>query len=141
MTIPHKVPRASGAARPANVAEFGAISISLTCLLHCLALPLLLAILPATMGLWLRSDALHTVLLLLMLPAAVSAFLIGHRHHRSPWPLLLGVAGFAGLSSGLAPGLGAGQEVALTVLGSFLLIGAHIWNWRLRNRATAAGRA
>jgi hypothetical protein len=125
----------SSSDRRTNVIEGAAVSASLLCLVHCLALPVLLLLLPGVIGLFARSDAFHYVALALVVPAALSAFWIGYRRHHARRPALLGLAGAACLVIALLPGVGEGGELWLTVAGSLLLITGHLMNWRLRSHA------
>ena len=94
-----------------------AIGASLLCLIHCIGLPILFALLPAlaTIGLP-SSESLHLILLLTAIPVSALA--------------LVGALGLAGLAAGLAFDSVPGAETALTVAGSLALASAHIGNWR-----------
>ncbi|PKP99798.1 MAG: MerC mercury resistance protein [Alphaproteobacteria bacterium HGW-Alphaproteobacteria-13] len=122
-------------ARRANVVEGVALSTSLLCLVHCLALPVLLLLLPGVIGLFARSEAFHYVALALVVPAALAAFRLGYRRHRARRPALLGLAGVACLVIALLPGTTEGSELWFTVAGSLLLVAGHTMNWRLRTHA------
>lgn len=121
--------------RRTNVIEGAAVSASLLCLVHCLALPLLLLLLPGVIGMFARSDAFHYVAVALVVPAALVAFWLGSRRHRARRPAFLGLAGMACLVVTLLPGIGRGAELGITVAGSLLLIAGHTMNWRLRSHA------
>jgi hypothetical protein len=70
-----------------------AVSASLLCLVHCLALPLLAASLPA-LGLFVTHSLLvHALLLGVALPLGLWALARGWRR-AGWWPLALGLAGF-----------------------------------------------
>lgn len=118
--------------RRTSIIEGAAISASLLCLLHCLALPMLLLLLPAGLALFAQSEAFHYVALALVAPSALAAFWLGYRRHRAWLPALLGVAGVALLSLALLPGRTEAAELWLTVAGSAGLVVGHLWNWRLR---------
>lgn len=108
-----------------------AIGASLLCLIHCIGLPILFALLPAlaTVGLP-SSEWLHLVLLLTAIPVSALALVGGWRAHGAVVPMLLGTVGLAGLAAGLALGSVPAAETALTVAGSLALAMAHIGNWR-----------
>lgn len=108
-----------------------AIGASLLCLIHCIGLPILFALLPAlaTIGLP-SSEWLHLVLLLTAIPVSALALIGGWRQHGGIVPVMLGATGLAGLAAGLAFGSVPGAETALTVAGSLALALAHIGNWR-----------
>lgn len=122
----------SASERRTNVIEGAAVSASLLCLVHCLALPLLLLLLPGIIGLFARSEAFHYVALALVVPSAVAAFWLGYRRHRALRPALLGLAGVGCLVVALLPGRAEGAETWFTVAGSLMLVAGHTMNWRLR---------
>lgn len=111
------------------------MSASLLCLVHCLALPLLLLLLPGVIGLFVQSETFHYFALVLVVPAALAAFWLGYRQHGALIPPLLGLAGVGCLVIALLPDVGEGAELWLTVAGSLLLVTGHIMNWRLRTHA------
>jgi len=111
------------------------MSASLLCLVHCLALPVLLLLLPGALGLFARSEAFHYAALALVMPAALAAFWLGHRRHRAVAPAALGAAGAACLAGALWHAPAENVETLLTVTGSLLLVTGHAINWRLRSRA------
>lgn len=116
--------------KQANIAEGAAISTSLLCLVHCLALPVLV-ILPGTIGLFVRSEDFHYVALALVTPFAVLTLTRGYRWHRVALPAILGAAGVLLLAAALVPQL-RGLESHVTAVGSLMLVAAHVFNWRLR---------
>lgn len=108
------------------------ILLSTLCAIHCMLTPLLLLSLPV-LGAYFDNEIVHIVMALFVVPVGVFAFWSGYRHHRKAYLLALG---FVGLSLvGGAPILhDVGIEVVnphfMTIVGSFLLIGAHILNRR-----------
>ncbi len=115
-----------------DLVEGAAVSASLLCLVHCLALPLLLLTLPVIAGAIFESELFHIVAAALVVPAAALAFLLGYRRHRATFPATLGSAGVACIVAALFPALNETAAAAITAIGSLLLIGGHIFNWRLR---------
>lgn len=118
-----------------SIVEGTAMSASLLCLVHCLALPILLLLLPGTLGLFAQSEAFHYAALALVVPAALAAFWLGYQRHGTAGPAALGTAGVACLVGALLPSPFEDLETILTVTGSLLLIAGHTINWRLRTRA------
>lgn len=100
------------------------------CLLHCAALPLVIAVLPMAVKLAGATEAIHLWLLMSALPTSLYALTAGARRSRRAGALLCGVAALSLLFLGWWF-----EEIhgtALTVSGSLLLATSHIANWRLR---------
>lgn len=124
-----------------SLADLTGVGLSLACLIHCLALPLLILLAPA-LGQWIAlPEATHAAILLLALPAAWIAMGGGWRRHRRAAPALLAIIGLALLTAGLAAHEGwlavAGRETAdrwFTSAGALTLAAAHLANWRWRHR-------
>lgn len=129
------------AARP-RLADLTGLVLSFTCLIHCLALPLLLLLAPA-LSRWIAlPEGVHAAILLLALPAAVIAMKGGWRRHRRTMPAICAAAGLGLLALGLSAHEGwiavTDPEAAdrlLTSAGALTLAAAHLANWRWRHRA------
>ena len=129
------------AARP-RLADLTGILLSLTCLIHCLALPLILLLAPA-LSRWIAlPEGVHAAILLLALPAAAVAMRDGWRRHRRTMPAILAVTGLGLLALGLSAHEGwiaaANPEMAdrlSTSAGALTLAAAHLVNWRWRHRS------
>jgi len=125
------------AARP-RLADLIGLALSSTCLIHCLALPMLLLLAPA-LGHWIAlPEWTHAAILLLALPAAFAAMRAGWRRHGRIAPPLAAAAGLGLLALGLAAHEGwmgfadpAATDRLLTSIGALALAGAHLANWRL----------
>ena len=114
--------------------ERAAVSASMLCLLHCLALPLLIAsrilTIPETFHLW---------VLALAVPTSAAALLAGRARHGATWPVATGCLGLALLALGAITFGETSWETPITVSGSLTLATAHIGNWRLRHRTHQHG--
>jgi MerC mercury resistance protein len=108
-----------------------AIGLSSLCLVHCLATPLLLLILPAASLTFAFPDSFHLWMLLTAIPVSVLALLAGHRHHGLTLPTLLAFTGIGLLGYGAMFVATRNLELVFTALGALFLAGAHIWNARL----------
>jgi len=114
------------------------VGLSFACLVHCLALPLLLLLAPA-LSAWLSlPEWTHAAILLLAVPAAIAAMSNGWRGHRRAGPAALAALGLALLLLGAAAhggGLGVADPDATdrwsTSAGAITLAAAHLANWRL----------
>lgn len=113
--------------------ERAALAASFLCLVHCLALPLLIAALPALSALFSLPETTHVWLLGFAAPTSGAALLAGHRRHQAPWPLGAGGLGLLLLAIGALLLAGGNAETPVTVAGSLILATAHIGNWRLRH--------
>ncbi len=117
---------------PSPLLDRIAISLSAICIVHCLAVPLVVAVLPiAALGLGGESH-FHAAMLWLVVPVSVVGLIMGLReHHRAK----IAVAGMLGLAViAYASIYGHGQwpfstEIIVSVLGSVLLAGAHWANF------------
>lgn len=126
-----------------SLADLLGVGLSLTCLVHCLALPMLLLLAPALSPWLVLPEGIHAAILLLALPAAALAMRDGWRRHRRIAPGLLAAFGLGLLASGLGAHDGwlgvADREAAdrwLTSAGALTLAAAHLANWRARHCKT-----
>ena len=117
-----------------------AIALSGLCILHCLAMPLLLIVLPI-MGQF-SEDHFHQQMLLLVVPVSSFALLLGYRRHRHAGTLIGGIAGMLLL---FVAGTWVHSEIGIiadrltTIAGSLLLATAHFYNSRF-SRCRRASR-
>ena len=119
--------------------ESGAVGASVLCLVHCLALPFLLAALPALASILPVSERFHLWVLAFAVPAATAALWCGWKRHNAVAPLLIGAAGLLLLATGATVFGETRWETPITVTGSLTLAFAHVRNWRMRH--SALGRA
>jgi MerC mercury resistance protein len=116
-----------------DVSETAAMVASLICLVHCLALPLLVAALPLISGSLVTSEIFHVVILAFAIPVSGIALIAGYHRHGAWGPPVIGGIGLLSLIAGVSFTDGGWSETAFTVAGSLLLATAHIANWRMRN--------
>ena len=121
--------------RQANAMEGAAAAISALCLVHCLALPAFLLLLPTTVALFAKSEWFHVAAIGLVIPIAAAIMAIGLRRHGSFVPGLLAFAGTLCLMAGLFGCLPGASDTMLLSSGSFFLLLSHAVNWRLRAHA------
>jgi hypothetical protein len=103
------------------------------CLAHCLALPLLAALIPALSSVLDLGEGVHVAILAFAIPTSAFALGTGYRFHKEAGPLLLGALGLASMAAGVFFAKGPATETILTVIGSIGLAGAHLRNWRFRS--------
>jgi hypothetical protein len=101
--------------------------LSLLCLVHCLALPAVFALLPAAAAVLPPNFWVHLVLFGLALPISGMALVIGYRRHGRTAPLVIGGLGLTLIFSGLLVG-SISEEIAVTVVGGLLVVCAHFIN-------------
>ena|SRR5438128_70818 len=111
--------------------DFIGQALSVLCVVHCAATPVVLALAPAAMGMFGNA---HPVLLVLVLATAAWAFIPGYRHHKQPLPLLLGLGGITLLAAGtLLFHSTLVLDTAFSVAGAGLMLSAH-WKNRSAHR-------
>ena len=142
------------------------ICLSVCCILHCIALPFLILLIPSVASLWINDESVHLVLVLLAIPISLFAMSVSLRKHHNYKCIalaLIGLAllvlaifmhdiGFSGEHGNVEHaneehgdgehgheehgGLGETLETVFTVLGGLILLSAHFLNIRLTNKAT-----
>ncbi len=106
-----------------------AVGLSALCLIHCLALPLLVAGLPFFAQF--SEGHLHAQMLVVVLPLSTIALGLGYRHHRSNLIVIAGAFGMLTLIVGATVAhsqLGLVADRILTIAGAIVLAGAHFYN-------------
>ena len=105
-----------------------AMLASILCMVHCLlSLPALslMAMLPL-----LNEEAFHPVMAAVAALLGAPGLVLGYLRHRLPFALAAGSVGLAVLALSLAFGHAQASHMLLTAAGLFLLLGAHVSNWR-----------
>lgn len=110
-----------------------AIALSAICIVHCLAVPLAMALLPVAAIAFGSDGHFHELMLWLVLPTSVLGFLLGYREHRRESIVAMGVLGMVVLT--IVALWGHGQwsiwvEATVSLLGSLALVGAHWLNFQ-----------
>ena len=117
-----------------------AIGLSFACALHCLMVPLLLAIFPSSTLSGLGDERVHLGLLALIIPISVFSLTLGCRVHRNLTVVAVGVTGICILcfSALLAHDMGGESlETAGTLLGSGIVALSHALNFKFCRSAHA----
>ena len=120
----------------------GAIGLSSLCAVHCLLFPLLALGVPVLSEADLFGGRVHLWLLIAAVPLSFAALLVSQRHHPNRWVAVGIISGLLLLTGGVLAHelLGHGAvEVAVTVLGSAVLLVAHFANLRLHRQRHPAG--
>ncbi|HEX6999224.1 MAG TPA: MerC domain-containing protein [Gammaproteobacteria bacterium] len=110
-----------------------AIGLSAICIVHCLAVPLAVAVLPLA-ALTVGGDAhFHRLMLWLVVPTSVAGFALGYRVHRRAGVVAVAAAAVLALAAAATWGhatWGFAAETAVSVAASLTLAGAHWVNFR-----------
>ena len=117
-----------------------AIGLSFTCALHCLMVPILLALFPSGALSGLGDERIHLGLLALIIPISVFSLTLGCRVHRILTVVAVGVTGICILifSALLAHDIGGESlETAGTLLGSGIVALSHALNFKFCRSAHA----
>lgn len=114
-----------------TASDFIGIGLSLLCLVHCLALPVLIAFAPAILHNLPGDDVTHRSLAVAIALVGFLAFRSGYRVHRRRRVLVAFAAGLVLVSIAALLGdevLTGYGEAAVTVCGGILLVTAHLVN-------------
>lgn len=106
-----------------------AIGVSTLCLIHCLALPLLVVALPA-LAVVAEVEWVHRALVLIAAPVSLLALARLQRVGSRPAISALIVLGLSLLIAAAFVHALHDHEVMLTVAGALIVSLAHIWRWR-----------
>ena len=114
-----------------TASDFIGIGLSLLCLVHCLALPVLITFAPTILHNLPGDDVTHRSLAVAIALVGFLAFRSGYRVHRRRRVLVAFVAGLVLVSTAALLGdevLTGYGEAAITVCGGILLVTAHLVN-------------
>jgi hypothetical protein len=112
-----------------NWLDGAAVGLSALCLIHCLALPLVVAGLPFLAQF--SEGHLHKQMLVVVLPLSIVALGLGFRHHRNSQIVAAGIAGMALLTIGATvahQNWGLLADRTFTITGALILAAAHFYN-------------
>lgn len=110
-----------------------AISFSMLCMVHCLAMPLLIVLLPSLAALPLQGEAFHLWMLVAVVPTSAYALTMGCKKHQDYRVMLVGGIGLTILVAAALLGhdlLGELWEKAFTVVGATIIAIGHVWNFK-----------
>jgi len=121
-----------------------AIGLSFLCVLHCLATPLLIVLIPSLTALGLDSESFHTWLLMAVIPISVLSLIVGCKRHKYYRVFAIGLLGLVFLVSATqVEDLQNGEilEKAFTVIGAIIVAIGHYMNFRLCRASEQCGCA
>ena len=110
-----------------------AAGLSIACALHCLLVPSFLIVTSGALALSIDNELIHWSILFLAFPISVYALITGVLNHKDYAVFLVGLAGlgilfFTALSES---SISETLVIALTLLGSALVVYAHMKNFQL----------
>jgi len=111
-----------------------AIGLSALCVIHCLASPLLLVLVPSLTALQLENEAFHYWLLVVVIPTSLFSLFMGCKQHGFYRVLGIGFCGLLFLISAIyMEGFEHGEllEKLFTVIGACTVAWGHYLNFRL----------
>jgi hypothetical protein len=116
-----------------SISDNTAISLSLLCIIHCLALPLIIVMLPTLTIFNLQDEAVHFWMLGAVIPTSLFALTMGCRKHNNYNVIGLGIVGLTIIlaSAFLGHVFGETGETVLTTVGAIFIAVVHLINQRL----------
>ncbi len=107
--------------------DYLGMGLSLLCMVHCLAIPVLIGVLPVLAASLFDHEGFHLAMIAFVLPVAGLALLPGYFRTRRQGALRWGFAGLVLLGTGALFGhaLGTLPETVLSVAGASMLFRAH----------------
>jgi hypothetical protein len=111
------------------------MALSFLCLIHCIALPLLLTALPWLASSFTHNEHVHLIFAAFVLPVGVLALASGYRKHHQAWIFFWGLSGLLCIGTAVLAEaqLGETLEHGLSMLGSIQLVLAHYHNLRAQH--------
>lgn len=110
-----------------------AIALSAVCIVHCLAVPFVVAFLPVAAVAFGDDAHFHELMLWLVVPTSVVGFWLGYRIHGNARTVLIGLIGLTGIAIAAHWGHTAwpfAAEAGVSIVASFVLAIAHFRNFR-----------
>ncbi len=118
-----------------KLAGYTSISLAGICAIHCLMIPVLLALFPVLISALLFEEIFHELLLLLIIPLSFLAIFLGCRRHKDLTVFLIVALGLALILIG-AFGAEESKETVLTLTGSVVMVAGYVRNFRLCSKTT-----
>ena len=118
-----------------------AVFCSALCIIHCVALPIFLTILPAINLYFLDHQTFHLILLVVVLPVSILALSLGCKRHRDALTIIAGVAGLFMITTVAIFGhtlINQTDEKFVTSFGSLVLACAHIRNYQICRKSNCS---
>ena len=111
-----------------------AISLSLTCVIHCLFVPSFVILSSGYYAATLDNEFVHNLILFFAIPVSLFALALGYKNHGAPQYFFIGITGLIILVMAVILGeplYGETEEILFTILGSVLVVFAHYKNHQI----------
>ena len=123
--------------RASKLLDVSGVGLSCLCLLHCMALPLLVVSAPV-LAVFSENEAIHQAFVILAAPVALLAVFSTPASRSKLVIIALILAGLGFLIAGAFIEAFHDYETLMTVIGAVLLSSGHIWRWRLMSALEAS---
>ena len=118
-----------------NWADKLAICLSVSCIIHCIGLPILILLIPSLSSLWVNDELTHVLIVIVELPTSIYASLKVFGKNKNfrcfecyRCVLLMSIGFILLFSAFLLHDFGEFVEKMVTIIGATVLASAHIYN-------------
>ena len=118
-----------------NWADKFSICLSVSCIIHCIGLPLLILLIPSLSSLWINDELTHVLIVIVALPTSIYASLKVFGKNKSfrcfecyRCVLLMSIGFILLFSAFLLHDFGEFVEKMVTIIGATVLASAHVYN-------------
>ena len=120
-----------------NIGDKISICLSVCCILHCIALPIIILIIPSFASFWINDEKIHLYLVLLAIPISLFTMIKSFKLHTSYKCMSLAGVGLLLLISAIyMHDLGEMFEKSFTILVATILSMGHFLNIRFVKKET-----
>ena len=120
-----------------NLADKLSICLSLSCIVHCIGLPLLVLMIPSLSSMWISDELTHLLIVIIALPTSIYAlFSVFGKNKRYKClecykcVIFMSIGFVLLFSAFLLHDYGESVEKLVTIIGATILASAHIYNIR-----------
>ena len=121
-----------------DLSDKTAVGLSFACVMHCIAVPIVLIALPSLSGFFAFDEHFHLWLVFAVIPVSLLAITFGYFNHYNKQLFFISGVGMSMLLAAVVFGhdsLGDVGEIGLTIVGSALIAYCHLRNIALRKRS------
>lgn len=123
--------------------DVAGMTASTLCLIHCLAMPIIIALIPAFAAQLFESEWFHVVLAFAVLVFCLLAFIPGYTRHGDKRLIWIGAVGlsFVFFATFVARYWSESAEIGLVTVGNLVLVGGHLLNRKLTQKVCCPSEA